>query len=526
MSENSLKTKYVILIYVILLISSTTAALLAVKNIKISPDSMRFGLVSQQILSGNGIRVPIVRLEDNYVPVNGAIPFLDQMPLVPILFAALGGFSFQNYFPAQFSNAVAHIAITIFTFLIMRRLYGNSILALLTGLVVSFSFPLLWAADHVTTESIFIAFTVASIYFLIVSRQSKGNQYVRYLFFASLCAVASILTRNAGIAIVPVFLWEAIFLLKNKRPESRMVSTYLLISLPIVTIILMFVRNYVVSGSLRGFNQASPERSFMEAVAGTVKMIFQQFRLGNNAIIVITSIVIFCITYILLNRQVRKEAREYMIAGLDLIWCYLLIYTGLICLTMAIQQWQFEMRFVFPLVPFIFVGIILMVSLVRNGTRMHGFSKLSSLGMAIFLGIISFGSGYKTYMNFSEFSYRQEKAYSLLDSCTYRWLKEEISNSTMIATNRPFHLAFFGGYPTVALPHKRYNPTINVPDDMERVLPEKMSYLGASLLALFEKADKEYEGKYIADLFNRRRSHGRFILKYECSDGVVYSLKE
>ena len=84
-SEN----KYNVWIYSILIISAALAAFHVISNIKISPDAMRFGLISEQILSGNGIRVPLIRLEDNYVPVNGAIPFLDQLPLVPILFALM-----------------------------------------------------------------------------------------------------------------------------------------------------------------------------------------------------------------------------------------------------------------------------------------------------------------------------------------------------------------------------------------------------------------------------------------------------
>ncbi len=58
------KNKHEIWIYSILIISSVLAALIAVKNIKISPDSMIYSLISQELVSGNGIRLPVIRLED------------------------------------------------------------------------------------------------------------------------------------------------------------------------------------------------------------------------------------------------------------------------------------------------------------------------------------------------------------------------------------------------------------------------------------------------------------------------------
>ena len=63
------KNRHEIWIYSVLIIFTTLAALLAVKNIKISPDSMVYALISQEILSGDGIRLPIIKFEENYVPI-------------------------------------------------------------------------------------------------------------------------------------------------------------------------------------------------------------------------------------------------------------------------------------------------------------------------------------------------------------------------------------------------------------------------------------------------------------------------
>jgi len=522
---NVFKNKCEIWIYSILIIFSVLSASFAVKNIKISPDSMRFGLVSQQILSGNGIRVPIIRLEDNYVPVNGAIPFLDQMPLLPILFALLGGVTSQNFLPAQIVNLISHVVISLFTYLIMKNLCNKGV-ALLTGILVSFSYPLLWLTNHICTDPLFIALTAAALYFLILSRDTNYCRFSRNFFIAGIFASAAILTRNAGIAIIPVFLWEAFVLVKNKRPESKYPFTILTIALPVITTTAIFIRNYIISGSLRGFNDTIPERSYLSAFKGTIEMIFKQFQLGKNGVILIVLFVMLFIIYVLTNAHLRKEVLKHFNMGLDSIIVFILSYTALIGLTMAKQQWRFELRYVSPLVPFLFISCIFMIVFVLDSVKFKGFSKLSLCGMILFLSVITLGNFYKTFLNLPEFLNKQEKVYSILSSCTYKWLTKSYGKDIMIATNRPFHLSFFGGYSTIALPHKRFNPGIHVPDNMASVLPERMSKLGAQVLALFEEAEERYEGSYVTELFNKRETNDKFILAHECSDGVVYTLTQ
>lgn len=516
-------------IYGILIVFSSAAALLAVTNIKISPDSMRFGLVSQQILSGNGIRVPIMRLEDNYVPVNGAIPFLDQMPLLPMLFAILGGVTPQNFLPAQIINLISHVAISLFAFLLMRNLYNNKGIAFLTGILVSFSFPLLRAAHHIWSESLFIALIVAAIYFLVLSRSPDRRHFNRNLFIAGICTSAAILTRNAGIALIPVFFWEAFILLKNKKLKSEYGNygiPILAITLPIITVIATFVRNYIISGSLRGFKQLPFERSYISAVAGTIEMIYSQFQLGRNSFILVFFFTILFLLCIFINADLRKGLLKYFSSGLDLIIVFIVIYSALICITMAKQQWNFELRYVYPLVPFLLISTMFVIVFIWERITLKGLSKLSFAGMILFLGIITFGNFHKTLLNLSEFSSKQEGQYFIVHSCAYNWLKEHYKEDVIITTNKPFHLSFFGGYSTVALPHTRFDPTTHIPDDMEIMLPDRMVKFGSRVLVLFEEAEERYDGRYIARLFNKRKDYDKFTLAHVCPDGVVYNLKE
>jgi hypothetical protein len=53
-----------------------------------------------------------------------------------------------------------------------------------------------------------------------------------------------------------------------------------------------------------------------------------------------------------------------------------------------------------------------------------------------------------------------------------------------------------------------------------------MSILGSKVLSLFGEAEEQYDGRYLAELFNKREDNDNFILVHECEDGVVYHLRE
>ena len=59
-------------------------------------------------------------------------------------------------------------------------------------------------------------------------------------------------------------------------------------------------------------------------------------------------------------------------------------------------------------------------------------------------------------------------------------------------------------------------------DNMESVLPNRMSEFGSRILVLFSKVEAQYDGNYVAELFNKRGDDDKFGLVHECQDGVVY----
>jgi hypothetical protein len=296
--------------------------------------------------------------------------------------------------------------------------------------------------------------------------------------------------------------------------------------LPFITTGVIFIRAYIMSGSIHGWVPPSPERSYFDAFTGTIKMIFLQFDFGERYIALITIVLILFMFYIILNTNARRELVKYVHSGLDLIIVFIIAYTALIIYAMAKSQTVFELRYMSPLVPFIFILGILIIVVVGEMIRLKGFSKLSLCGIILSLGIITFGDFYKTYLNSETLFSKDEGHYRILNSPTYNWIKENYKKNVIIMTNRPYHLSFFGGYSTIRLPHKRFEKNTPIPDNMELFLPNRMSKFGSRVLVLFEEADVQNEGSYIAGLFHKREDDDNFVLMHKFSDGVVYQLKK
>lgn len=67
---------------------------------------------------------------------------------------------------------------------------------------------------------------------------------------------------------------------------------------------------------------------------------------------------------------------------------------------------------------------------------------------------------------------------------------------------------------------------MKIPEDMESVLPDRMTEIGSKVLVLFGKLTEEYDGEYLAGLSRKNGDNDKFIMAHRCEDGVVYELKQ
>jgi len=498
---------------------AASAAFISVQNIILTPDSISYALASQQILSGNGISVPLIRITDNDVPVNGLVPLIMYPPLLPIFLAVLGGVTPQSFLAAQILNVISHVLIAVFTFMLVNHLCGK-VPAFLAGLLVSLSFPLMNVTHYLWSETLFIALTVAALYLSAVSRDN-GVYQTRYLLIAGICSSAAIITRYAGIALIGMLFWNALVIVKNRKTKLSYLSVILSVIIPALTVAAVFTYNYMVSGSLRGYNPPIIERTYIAAFIGTINMLLMQFT-SSRPISIIAAFLIF---YTFFNPALRREMLKLFNSGMDLIIVFIIAYTAIIGVSMAKSQPNFELRYMSPLVPMLLIISFSFILPIVNELKYKVGIITSRCGLVLAMGILTYTSCYKTIMNLPEFFAKNDRIYSILDSCTFNWTINNYGKDIIIATNNPFNLSFFGEYSTVLLPRERWFIKNYPNEDIESALANSLSGVKAQVLVLFNEVNVHYYGKYLDQLINNRADRDKFTLANECSDGVVYLLR-
>ena len=124
----------------------------------------------------------------------------------------------------------------------------------------------------------------------------------------------------------------------------------------------------------------------------------------------------------------------------------------------------------------------------------------------------------------------------------YTYVTARSGPGSIIVTNTPSMVSFFSGVPTVCLPYR--HPWLawqKIPDDIDRVLPEKMKQIGADYLLLLRVIDglpreewiglenglpEDVWGKFIADISRGEDVSKELEKVYECPRGVVYKLRD
>jgi multisubunit Na+/H+ antiporter MnhC subunit len=490
---------------------------------------MRFALVSQQILSGKGLRMPIIGGGESpdKPDSSGTVPFLVQPPLLPIVYAIFGGVTPEKVWPAQVLNIFSHIMVAIFSCLIVGRLRSTGV-GIATGIAVAFAFPLLDVSHYAWSEPLFIALVITSIWCLMSSRHLKPRW--SYVLGSSCLSAAAIATRTAGVALLPLFLWEAILMWKNRNRQTNINFNLLWLLIPFVTVGILFTRSYLLSGTIRGFDQPDPERTWCAAIYGIMCDIGGQlgiYGLGDKFLLGFFFSVPLIFILIFLNSQ-KDEFFQIFWSGFDLVIVFIAIYTGVIIYTMHKYQPLFERRYTAPLLPFLIISAMVILDFGWRTLLVTRMCKYANHGLMLSLVLIIGLIIYRTYSHPLTL-YLENANKKFVESQTYCWLIKECPARSIVYTNKAFRLAFFGGYPTLRLATREHYPNFHIPDDMQTQLPKSMSEVGARYLILFadrKGLDEKYYGKFISSLSKRENVSDKLTIMYECPDGVVYSLRK
>lgn len=484
----------------------------------LSPDSLRYALVSQNILSGEGLSNPILWF-DSPVSINiekGLAPFVVQPPLYAILLSLFDGVFPDSYTAAQIVNGISLVVISTTSYLIYLEITKKYFESLTVALLILSSNPILLSASFISSELVFVSFIMLCIYFLIKAR--KYDFTYRYYLFAGFFAAAAIATRYTGVVLILLFAYE--FFNKNSKNKSAIVVSSII---PIFMLSALLLRNYILSGTIRGFYQPSPNRTYLESFKGTLEMTFLQFDIQRSMMIAIIALGLILITLLLVkNKNDYKILSAQKNSGIDLIVIFILLYFMLIVYAMTNNQPRWEERFMIPLVPFIFIILVLTL---QNTLKTFFQTQYKRIYVLFFFVLISIDifiyiNNYQRALEKTQ-NYTQFKNYDLL-----KWIKSHYADEKIVTTNAPFRLAFFGGYSTLRLPTKSWNAGFEIPENMIDVLPVHMDDVHSKLLVLFGKLSEKEFGTYIAQLSHKKRDDEHFQLLYSTGEGAVFILKK
>ncbi len=508
--------------------------LVATRSMILVVDSRRYALVSQQLCLGRGLRCPVFDLHDR-PDSSGTVPFTLQAPLLPLVLASMGGVTSSRTWPARALNVASLVMTCVFSFLIASRLCGITA-GVVAGITVAVSSPLLLAARYILTETLFIFLFVASVGLLQASRHAKPRWC--FLIGSGLAAAAATATRYTGIALLPLFFWEASVIWRRGGSKRALITICLTIPLMLAYLAALWTRNVFISGHVWGSTTPADQPreagwSLFEAVRGMMAMTAAQFGVwginfksvikGALAVILIGTPASIAMSRLKHRTTSRLELLE---RGLDIVLVAAVSYFGLLVCHLWSHQAVFEYRFATPLVPLLFIA---MVATVTQGWRSLDSTRLRRWACWALVATLTLIVLYVARQSFKWSAGLNENISEIPTTETYEWLVNNAEKERVIVTNQPFILSFSTGQSALRLPNRVFDPWAHIPQDMYELLPNEMSRVGANYLVIFSAREglrADHWGDFIAALSRREPISNRLTIVWDCPDGVIYKMKE
>lgn len=509
--------------------------------IRLDNDGMRYALISTQILLGRGIATPAtLSVYPSLFPdpdAFGNTPATWQPPLLPAVYALLGGVRPGRIWPAQAVNLLAHLVTAIASFLIARRL-GGDLAGLAAGLFVALSYPLLDLAGHFWTEPLSIAFFTLSVAVLQASRVARSP--ARLQLCSGLSATAAGAARWTGVGLFPMLLWDACLSSAGRGARAALRAAARTVLIPLAVMAALFTRNYLCTGTLRGESLAPTGRTWGEVAYGVAADSRDLFDLqvpGTRAAAAFALCVVPLLGLILSGspgRALRGLLRE----GLDLVLLAALGYLGVIVVMYRVSVPYFEPRIVAPVVPLVLVTVAV---LMARGWRAIGERWGARVGSAGFLAALVLIGAAEAGRSFRLLPCTFPGADYGFDIPSCRWALTHCPPGSILVTNAPYMVSFFGGVPTVSPPYRPgCNPFERTPATTEEELVSDMRRIGARYLLLLRITDglsreewADYRGGLpakdwgvcVATLSRGKAVSDKLVKVHECPLGVVYRVR-
>ncbi len=525
------KTKEFIGCFAVLMALTISYSFIATKDRNVEWDAMRYLLVAEEIEKGNGVKSPLIWFEGGPIVVkDGKAALTEQPPGFSIILAGLKELLNDYIISARIMNLISHSLISLIV-LIMVYKFTSIWIAFISALSVTFSLPLLCGVSSVWPEHLFTFTTLCSVFCIVESRSNE--QLNGWWFSAALFASGAIVIRYAGVFLIMVLIWEGFRKWKHSNLTFRQLMFVLSGPIiPVITFLLFLFRNYYYTNNFRGFAQPPPDRTLMDAFLGVYNLFFSIFGIkGPATIIGISTIVLTAILFLALpllkSSSTKEKFSKVWKDGLEPLVFTTIAYFGFIVLIMFRNQPLFEERFLYPLVPIIYVAVTIFAGWIycnMKSNKKEGVRRIVSLLLILCL---SFGTFTQTIRHFSMVNKRPSPDRQIKESQrALTWL-EENPKVKIVATNLPFVIAYRSKRSVLRLPQRFHNPWFRIPEDMESALPKRMKDVGAEYLILIgTNLESKYWGRFISLIANSESDYKPFKLIDSSPTSKIFKLGE
>lgn len=207
----------------------------------VTHDSVAYIYSARSVLDGRG-----------YEYFGYPSPFIQWGPLFSTVLVAVEGLGLDVYQAARVINAVIFGLIVLFTCLWLGERVKHKVFAVLGGMTVVVSWPLVWASRFIWSEPFFILFLLL---FLWTFQEYLWKDSVKWLAWAGVFASLASLTRYIGVTIV---LMGGLFLLfQKKKFASKVYNIFVFGAIASLPTLIWVVRNYILSSTLVGMRTPS-----------------------------------------------------------------------------------------------------------------------------------------------------------------------------------------------------------------------------------------------------------------------------
>ncbi len=261
---------------------------------------------------------------------------------------------------AMWSNAIFLLCLLISSIFILKKTISNPTLRLIAFISLGLSTVMVQNGVFLWSDLLFIVFSVAYLYALTTFLENKtGISFLLLILYS----VAGFYIRYIGIT----FIFSTIIALTLSGNFSIGEKTKNIISYVIYSgffVVLWFIRNYVVSGSLSiEYNKGS--KSFLKNIMDSLEIISTYFIPNSLASpIKLTFIIILIIACVFFSLKLRKQIPPAFNALISFAFSYL----GFFILINTIKDiCDFDDRYLSPLfIPLMIVTFIIIDKAIEN----------------------------------------------------------------------------------------------------------------------------------------------------------------